>query len=174
MSKIGFYRYKFENATTQEITLYVNGTPTYTHNVVAKSVCTGYKQLKFLDRNGQYRFYPFAAEHEISDKPDEIGQVTKFIAGLLSDTSASASAGYTNERTVTLRAKSVSADELEILSDIYTSPRVFLYVGDGTTDDMTDWVQVTVTGDNVVKRAKKNFGLVEIKVLLPEYYTITA
>lgn len=173
MSRIGFYRYKLDNATSQDVTLYVNGVVSKVKKVVAKEVCTGYKLLKFLDRNGQYRFYPFAAEHGIKDTPKQIGEVNEIITSLLTSQSDKKNVGYTNDRTMTLRAAGVSASELEILSDIYTSPRVFLFVGTGSTDDMKDWVQVTAKGDNINKREKRNFGRVEITITLPKHNVIT-
>lgn len=173
MSKIGFYRYKIENATDQDVTLFINGVVSAIHNVKTVPVCSGYKTVKFLDRNGQYRFYSFVAEHGIKDKPKEIGKVNELITSLLTNQTDRKSAGYTNERTITLRASLVSADELEILSDIYTSPRVYYYVGDGTTDDSKDWVLVSVTGDGVNRRDKKKFGKVEITLTLPTFNTIT-
>jgi len=144
MSKIGFYRYKVGNATSQTVTLYVNGSVSKTKQVVVKAVCTGYRQLKFIDRNGQYRFYPFAAEYGIKDKPKEIGQANEFITSLLTNRSDTKSIGSDNTRSMTLRASNVSESELAILADIYTSPRVYLYVGSGSTDTVNDWVLVSV------------------------------
>ena len=173
MSKIGFYRWKIENATTQDVTLYVNNVPRSTKKVVALPVCSGFKMLRWLDKNGQFRFYPFVAEYGIKDKPKQIGDVNNLIGSLLSSTSDKRNVGYTNDRTVTLRAQQVGAKELELLSEVYTSPRVALYVGDMSTFDDTDWVEVTVTGDGIVKREKRKFGLVELTVTLPETYNIT-
>lgn len=172
MSKIGFYRYKIENATTQDVILYVNSVAAHIKKVVALPACSGYRLLKFLDRNGQYRFYHFVAEHGIKDKPKEIGKVNELISSLL-DASDVKSAGYYTERTMTLRAANVSSDELDILSDIYTSPRVYYYVGDGSTDDMSNWVLVSVAGDNTVRRDKKKFGKVELTITLPTHNSIT-
>lgn len=172
MSKIGLYRYKLENATNQVVTLFVNGLAAATHTVIAKPVCTGYRQLKFIDRNGQYRFYPFLSEYNISDKPKEIGSTNEFISSLLTSQSDTKSIGSTNSRTLILRAQNVSSAELEILSDIYTSPRIYLYVGSGLTDDPQDWILVTATGDGINRRDKRKFGKVEIVVTLPSFNTV--
>lgn len=173
MSKIGFYRWKIENATTQDVTLYVNNVPRSTKKVIALPVCAGFKMLRWLDKNGQFRFYPFAAEHAIKDKPKQIGEVNTLIGSLLSATSDKRNVGYNNERTLTLRAQRVGAKELELLSEVYTSPRVALYVGDLSTFDEKDWVEVTVSGDGIARREKLKYGLVELTVTLPETYNIT-
>jgi len=93
---------------------------------------------------------------------------------LLTSQSDKKSIGYKNERSITLRAANVSAEELDLLSDIYSSPRVYLYVGTGSTDDAKDWVLVSVKGDGVGRREKRKFGRVELQVILPKHNTITA
>jgi hypothetical protein len=173
MSKIGFYRYKLENATTQAVRLYVNNVVAATKQVVALDVCTGFRQLKFLDRNGQFRFYPFVAEHGIKGVSKEIGEVNEYVTSLLTSQSDKKSVGSNTETTITLRAANVSGDELEILRDIYSSPRVYYYVGNGSTDDAKDWVLVSVKGDGISRREKRNFGKIEIQVSLPKTNTIT-
>jgi hypothetical protein len=173
MSKIGFYRYKIENATTQAVQLYVNNVLTATKQVVALDVCPGFRQLKFLDRNGQYRFYPFVSEHGIKNVSKEIGDVNEYVTSLLTSQSDKKSVGSNTDTIITLRAANVSGPELEILNDIYSSPRVYYYVGDGTTDDAKDWVLVSVKGDGISRREKRNFGKVEIQVSLPKTNTIT-
>ncbi|MFZ2169378.1 MAG: hypothetical protein WAW61_07055, partial [Methylococcaceae bacterium] len=62
----------------------------------------------------------------------------------------------------------------DILSDIYTSPRVYLEIGDGTTDEEKDWLLVDVTaGQSLVRRKKGNTSKIELTVTLPEWYNIT-
>ena len=173
MSKIGFYRWKVENAVSEPITLYINNVAASTKYIVAKDVCNGFKLLKFMDNNGHFRFYPFVPMTQIIDKPKQIGTVNNIVASLIDSNSDKRNVGYTNERTIKLAAKNVSADELEKLSDIYTSPRVYLYTGDLSKFKQTDWIEVTVSGDNVVQRAKRNFGTIELTVTLPEHHTIT-
>jgi hypothetical protein len=172
MSKIGFYRYKIENATNQVVTLYVNNIASHIKRIVTKDVCGGFRQLKWIDRNGQYRFYAFNSEHGIKNQPKLIGEKNEFIASLLTSQSDSKAVGYSNDRTITLTASQVGAAELELLSDIYISPRVYYYVGNGSTDEQKDWILVTVAGDAIVRRPKLNFGKVDITIKLPKHYTV--
>jgi len=173
MSKIGFYRWKIEDATTHDVTLYVNNIPRSTKKVVAIPICSGFKMLRWLDRNGQFRFYPFSHMHSITDKPKQIGEVNALIGSMLTERGDIRNVGYNNERTITLRAQKVSSKELELLSEVFTSPRVSIYRGDLSTFDDRDWVDVTVSGDGMVRRDKVNFGTVELKVTLPTFNTIT-
>ena len=69
--------------------------------------------------------------------------------------------------------ENVSAEELLILSDIYVSPRVFLYIGENNSDLATDYIEVTVRGDNIIRNRKNKFTRIDLQVTLPETYAVT-
>ena len=60
-----------------------------------------------------------------------------------------------------------------MLSDIFVSPRVFLYIGDGSTSLDTDYIEVTVKGDGLIRDRKNKFSRVDLTVTLPQTYAIT-
>jgi hypothetical protein len=175
MSKIGYYRYKVTPSAigTKTVKFYINGSLASTATIVAKEFCTNFRILKYLDNSGRYRFFPFNDKWQSKDSPSTRGEVNNFITSILNSQTGAKQIGYKNDRTISLTAGNVSADELEKLSDIYTSPRVYLYVGTGTTDLIQDWILVTVSGDNIGRRKKNKFGKVTIDVKLPEYYAVT-
>ena len=75
---------------------------------------------------------------------------------------------------MTLTADYVTNDEMEILSSLFLSPAVYLYIGNGQDDDDTHtWLQVTVKGDGVIKQNKKNARKLTVEVTLPEFFTQT-
>jgi hypothetical protein len=173
MSSIGYYRYK----TTADVAKTVNWNVNYTNiaskDIVPLTVCSGYVLIKYLDKNGQYRFYPFNKYYRTSDTPELIGTANKFITNILSDQTNKQNVGFRNERKMQITAD-VPNDELEKLIDIYTSPRVYLYIGDGTTDTAKDWLEVNQIIDNpVVRRRKRNTGRIDITLNLPENFTVT-
>jgi len=174
MSEIGYYRYKLTPSAvgTTTVQLYINGALASTATIVVKEFCTGFKVIKYLDRSGRYRFFPFNDRWQQRDRPNELGTVNKFVTSIYSDQGESQSIGYRNARTISLAAGGVSSAELSILSDIFTSPRVYLYVGSGTTDTTEDWVLVKVTGDGVGRWRNAKFGKVNIDIQLPEHYSI--
>lgn len=175
MSKIGYYRYKKEGLAkgVTNITFYVNYLPFVTHKIITRETCTGWKQLKWLDQNGQYRFFAFLDLYLVKDNPKPIGQTSNFITSLVDSQTNAISLGQSNERTLTLRAINVTALEREILSSIFTSPKVFLYTGDFSKDEKSDYVEVSVKGDNVVRFEKSKPSKIDITVTLPKHYTIT-
>ena len=169
----GYYRLKIDDLTEDTTyTLLIDSVPGATKDVIVKPTCDEDLLVKYLDKNGQYRFYIFNKYYEIKDSPNLIGKVNKFITDILDSQSNSENIGYRNERTWSLVADDVSDDELEKLSDIYTSPQVYLYIGDGSTDIDSDWLEVTVKGDNLVKARKDKFSIVNIDIILPEHFTI--
>lgn len=174
MSSIGYYRYELSNVgngVTKTVTLNIGGTPTYTKTITGKEFCTGSKLIKFLDKKGQYRFLPCNKFYQTLDNPTLIGKTNELITSILSDQTNSKSIGYRNDRVLSLVSCDLNETELTFTSDIYSSPRVYLYIGTG--DDAKDWLQVTVlSSDNIVKRRKLNFGVINFSVQLPENFTI--
>jgi len=172
MSQIGFYRYKTSTAINKTYHWIVNNVEVGSKDVQVLDTCPGDLILKYLDKNGQYRFYPFSKFYETTDNPQKIGSVNKFLVSLLSDQSEKRNVGYKNTRQIGATAE-VNNDQLEKLKDIYTSPRVYLYVGSGN-DAKTDWLEVEITAaPAIVKRRKANSGYIAININLPENYSIT-
>jgi len=175
MSKLGFYRYKKEglSAGNTDVTFYVNGLAFVTHRIKARETCTGWRQLKWMDENGQFRFFAFTELYQIKDTPKQIGAASSFIASLFDSQSDTKNIGQANDRTLTLRAANVTAEERLILSSIATSPRVYLYTGDFTKDEKSDYVRVTVKVDGIVRTEKQRPNNFEVTVNLPKHYTNT-
>ena len=174
MSEIGFYRYKANVSQDSEVKLYINYALASTKQIVIKDWCEDNKRIKFLNRDGQYRFTSFNRFYEYADKPKQIGKVNKLITSLLDSQSDTDSVGVRNERMLYLTADDISEAELNIMKDLWTSPRVFLYVGDGITDVESDYVQVIIKAKNPVNNIPKGSYIdLRIEVKLPKHYTIT-
>jgi len=174
MSEIGYYRYK--TTADQEKTIYL--TINYTRVGVSKTIvpvntCEGDLIIKYLDKNGQYRFYPFNNLYRTFDEPEKIGSANKFVTNILSDQAREQNIGFRNKRKISMRAD-VPSDHLEKLVDIYTSPRVYLYIGLGSTDQAEDWVEVDQISDNpIVRNRDKNMSQILITITLPENFSVT-
>jgi hypothetical protein len=171
MSNIGYYRYKTTVTDGREVVLYKNGIASGTAVLRDLPYCSGDVMVKYLDANGQYRFYTFNKFFETKDNPTLIGSTNKFLSSILTAQSDKSNIGYKNERKISLTTEA-TAEQLTYLSDIFTSPRVYLYVGTLPNDSEKDWLEVTADGDNIVKRRKAVGGRVDITLTLPEWYTI--
>ena len=173
MSQIGYYRYKVNPAQNNTISFFVNGVLTTSHNILVKEYCGAELLIKYLDSNGQYRFYPFNKFYQKQDNPTLLGKYNKLVTSLLTGQSSERNLGYKNERVIIANAD-VTARELELLKDLYTSPSVYLYVGNGSNDGYADWLEVTIKSrENANNIRKGNMINISITVTLPEHYTIT-
>lgn len=173
MSTVGYYRYKKTFSADEAVSLYINDALVSSKNVVIKAFCDGGKRLKFLNRNGQYRFVGFNKFFEGTEAPQDIGQVNKIFSSIYNAQTNRDNIGKRNERTFTLVSEIVRQEELDIIKDMWTSPRVYLYVGDGTTDNNRDWVQVTLENPNpIINIRQGDYVDVTVQITLPEFYTI--
>lgn len=175
MSEIGYYRYKLNNLPVglNSVPLYKNGGIEVTHIVDVRKWEDGQKLIKYLDRNGQYRYYIFNCRYETRDKPKLIGTANKTVLSILSSQSDSDNIGYKNERSISLVADNVSDEDLEYLQDIWVSPRVYLHIGETNEDTDQYWLQVTVSNsDSVAKRRRLNFGKLNLEITLPEWHAV--
>ena len=98
---------------------------------------------------------------------------SNLITSILNSKTNAKSAGYKSDRTISLVSDPIPTEQLEMVRDIYNSPRVYLYVGSGT-DTEGDWILVTVKADKSIRREKKNkFTTLQLDVTLPQTYSIT-
>lgn len=169
----GFLRYKADNLSVGTHTISIDiGGVTFTKTVRIKRVCSGDVYLKYIDKNGQYRFYNFNRFYEKKDSPKLIGSTNNTINSLLNDKSNKKNIGYENSSILNVIATDVESDEIDFLADIYTSPRVYMQIGNYDLDG--DWVLVTVKSkDNIRKKRKGNFYTVELEITMPDQYLIT-
>lgn len=173
MSEIGYYRYKTTADVEKVINWEVNGANIAFKDVIPLETCTGDLIIKYLDKNGQYRFYPFNKFYRTTDEPELIGTANKFITNILSDQTNKQNIGFRNDRKIELTAD-VPTAELDKLADIYTSPRVYLYIGSGSSDIAKDWLEVNQVASNpIVRRRKRKTGRIDITITLPENFSIT-
>jgi len=173
MSNIGYYRYKKTATSNSDVYLYINGELVSTKTIIVKEFCTNNKLIKYLNKDGQYRFYTFNRFWESKDKPKEIGRTNKIITSLFNSQSSESTVGYKNERTLEMTAENVSQSELDILNDLWKGPKVYLYIGTGS-DLESDWLEVSISAKDTITRIRKGgYKDITITVLLPEWYSIT-
>jgi hypothetical protein len=141
------------------------------HTVDIKEDCN-YRVLKYLDKNGEFRFYPFNKYYTENAMPQLLGKTNELITSLLTSQGNENIVGYKNSHRIHLIADGVSQTELDNLKDIWTSPKVYLYIGN-TDNQLQDWIKVEIqSSDNPVKWGKNNFNTVELDCILPENFNI--
>jgi hypothetical protein len=163
---VGFVRKAVVPTTEgkQRYNININGTYLY-HTVYVKNPCEKIT-IKYVDRNGQYRFEYFNGLYKGETKPESLGDVEKFVTSLLTDTSDTRRIGYRTNDIYTLTANNVSQIELSLMRGMYNSNDVMVFINN-------KWVNVTLSGDFVYKLGKHKFSDVTISIKLPKSYNVT-
>lgn len=177
MSSVGYYRYKVNDLTKgqeKKIYFFRNTTLIKTVTFSIRSFCSTQKLIKYLDRQGQYKFYAFNKFYEIKNNPRLLGKTNEVITSILTAQTNSKSLGFKDEKTISLVAEDVSESDLTLLEDLFISPRVYLYIGDGISDTASDWLQVDIKPQSQpIRRKKASSGKINIDIALPEQFSIT-
>ena len=174
MASIGLYRYKIAKASAGKYPVFFrrNGVVEATQCVTFKPFCSGGKILKYMDRNGMYRSYPFNEYYTVNNSRDRIGRIDRPFTSLRASQGLTNSVGHKLEQKLTLIAYDVTQDELTILQDLFTSP--FVYLFNGTTGDAAkDWLLVEVTGNQEARLRKQASTRLEVTVTMPRQFTVT-
>lgn len=165
---VGFYRLFINNLAvgSYSVQFKVDNVLVSRKTLVIKEFETNGVLMKFLDKNGQYRFVAANRYYAINDNPATIGTTNEFITSILTNSTNRKVIGKTNERTWLLTVDYVETSELAYIVDIYTSPRVYLYINN-------IWVEVELTALNpIVKERKANHSKLQFSAKLPDWYTI--
>ena len=168
----GYHRYKQIFSADTVVTCLQDSIPIGSKTVKVIDFCDGGKVIKYLNSTGQYRFYAFEKYINLTGRTKTIGKVNKFVTNIHTDNSATSIVGRKNAQQMALSVN-VPSEHLEILSDMFTSPVVSLYVGDGVSDVSSDWIEVEIksnTHDVII--SKLNSKPLTLIIELPTYYTV--
>lgn len=171
------YLYWYDDGFYREKMLLTQNT-TITRGGKAKAVevlpyCDGDVILKYLDRNGMYRFYKFSRFYRREIKPELIGSVENFFGSLSTAQGYKKNIGYRSQEELTVKAVAVPARHMESLKDIYTSPRIYMHIGVLGDDNASDWVLVDIESDGMIKHNRRQFNDIELTILPPANNEIT-
>lgn len=135
----------------------------------------GTKLLKWIDNKGKYRLYPFNCRFEVKNQVESIGTINKTVLSLLHGQGDKRETGVKKECILSLVAHMCNEETSVILSDIITSPVIYLYVGDNNpVDKEKDWLLVTCeTKETIAKPRKNEFQNIIIDIKLPTQFSIT-
>src|SRR5690554_5452644 len=171
------YLYWYDNGFFREKMLLAQNT-TITRGGKAKTIevlphCDGDVILKYIDRNGMYRFYKFSRFYRREIEPELIGSIENIFGSLSTAQGYKKNIGYRSQDELTVKAVAVPAHHMEALKDIYTSPRVYMHIGPLGDDNASNWVLVDVEGDGMIKHNRRQFNDIELTILPPANNEIT-
>lgn len=172
--RVGYTRYKISNLAegTHFFKFYKDGVEIVTHIAEIKECCGDMILLKYLDSKGMYRFFPFNQHWEKNITGSNIGNVSEFVTSIETSMTSEKSIGKEIETTISATATNVTQEELDVLADLFTSPRVYMYDNSGN-DTQKNWIIVQVQNSAPIRRRKNNPQNVNITLKLPQNYAIT-
>ncbi len=161
----GFFRVKlvFDQIGQHEVKLVINGQERSIATVDVLENCNKY--IKYLDRYGRYRFFPFSGNFTTELTKEKIGEISKNTYDLENAESSTDNIGYNVSKSVTLAAR-VSEEQMRVLEDLYLSPRVYLF-------EKKKWIRVEIENNEQIKTLR-NFRTLKLTVKLPQNYAITS
>lgn len=165
------YKYKVSDLPTglSTVEVFINGLLASTNTVLIRENCDNGIYLKYLDHNGRYRFFKMNNLWRGNFQVRKIGSRANFSGVNISQQERVV--GYESDKNIVAVADNVTQQEVDVLSDIYTSPRVYLKIG--LTDTLKDWILVEVSGDGGFRIGKAKATKVTMNIKLPNHYAVT-
>ena len=131
--------------------------------------------IKYLDHNGEYRFWVFNKYHEVVNEVSNIGSVNQFITNITDSAGRTKQLG--NQSTIIINA-STTVDEKwrNIFNDLYVSPRVSIWKHNENISTEKEkkgrWLDVVVESNGILKYRKLNNTQEQVSFILSEQNTI--
>jgi hypothetical protein len=170
---IGLIRVKQDGLTlgSNATQLYRDTVYTATALIDCRDFCDGQKLIKYMDRNGMFRFYAFNKNFQERINTVELGRTSKLITSILTDQSDSLSIGKDMSKFIDL-TNDVTASDLLLLEDLFCSPLIYMYIGSGT-DTAADWINMKIADGEMITRIRKgNMTKVAFTLEYPKQYSV--
>lgn len=171
------YVYFYDNEFSREkILLTTNSDITrvgVTKSVEVLPYCPEDLIIKYLDRNGMYRFYKFHENYQITIQAEKIGIIQTMYESIATAQGLTKNIGYNNTKELSATAYAVPDRHMNSLQDLFVSPRVYLHIGDLGLDARENWVLVDIEGDGLVKHPKRKFNDLRVSIILPAEFNIS-
>lgn len=141
-------------------------------NLTVKDSCDSGVYIRYLSKEGFYRYWLFEAYKKVTRSGNEIGELIPAMTTMTAAQYRTRSIGYEDVyESIDVLSHNVTTEQQEQLMDIFTSPAVYMWLGEaGTASAEADWILVKVTGNHEVNY-KNKFQNFSCRLRLPESYT---
>jgi hypothetical protein len=171
------YVYFYDNEFSREkILLTTNSDITrvgVTKSIEVLPYCPEDLIIKYLDRNGMFRFYKFHENYQVTIHAEKIGIIQTMYESIATAQGLTKNIGYKNTKELSATAYAVPDRHMNSLQDLFVSPRVYLHVGDLGLDARENWLLVDIEGDGLVKHPKRKFNDLRVSIILPDEFNIS-
>jgi hypothetical protein len=150
------------------------------HVIWPKKFCENSIKIKYIDRNGEYRYHVGESKFKKRTNQKQIGSISRLVTSLKNDLGDEINVGFRNFNTIVVKLNDlrndrshtmidttvVTLDEIALLQDFYNSPDVQIYISN-------KWISVIVSGDRAINKSKGNSISPTVTLELPKSYNIT-
>lgn len=139
------------------------------------SDCKQGPYFKFMNRYGGWSYWKFPPYEATALTLRNIGEIDTNGDNLADTFAPTAQIGLTASERLQVASGLLNDDEFNLLRDILTSPKIYLFTGAPFARASTsDWVEVRLaTTRQTTKSAKNRPNEINLEVELPDYYTQT-
>lgn len=131
--------------------------------------------LKWFNQNGSWSYWKFHPTYSESVKTKELEEINSDFYNNNEIVSRLQQMGKEATKTLTLLSGELDIYEVEVVSQIFTSPKVFYYNNQELQPfQLTDWKGVKINSSNQeLRNTKQKLTQYKINIELPEMYTQT-
>lgn len=130
--------------------------------------------LKWLNEFGCYNYWLFNEQHESTLSSKSRGVINNDFKNIADTVSTFKSLGRNIGEQMSISVDFLTADDINVLKGIVTSPKVYLFTGERFTDNtFNDWIEVDLSNKEIaIRDFKNNVPEINLTLNLPNYYTI--
>ncbi len=144
----------------------ISGAIMQTHYIIVEKTCIDDIQIKWLAKDGFYKFGTFNKYTNNNRKTKDGLEVPTYFTAFSDTLTRNSLITKTQQKGITLNKAQVATDTLEYYLDLACSPKVYLNIG---TIAVANWVEVKVNWQPSYN-ANNNFHKISVNIQLPESY----
>lgn len=131
--------------------------------------------VKWLNEYGSYNYWLFNKEYQEQIRTSSLGNINNDFNNIGDTVSFTKSLGKRTESSLSVVTEHLTANDINVLKGIGSSPKVYLFTGERfTKNTFNDWLEVEVSnGSSVIKDFKNKIPEVAITLELPTNYNIS-
>jgi len=130
--------------------------------------------LKFLNKSGGFNYWLFNEQHERKLSSKSIGSINNDFYNIENTYSPEISLGRTSNEVLTIGVDSLNADDINVLSQIASSPKIYLFTGQRfSRSSFNDWIEIELENKEIVLRDfKGHVPNITLTIKLPEQQNV--
>jgi len=131
--------------------------------------------VKFFNKDGAWSYWRLKKQHSENTKTKALDLINNDFENIDTATSKDFLTGKEATREIIASTGRMTKHELEVVADLFSSPKVYLYNSEHFQHyDLDKWIEINVqAGTSETKNTRNHFHELNVKIDLPQEYTQT-